>query len=218
MTVQGFVNTMRGERHSAIVHTAAASNLGRMLAKLCAREQIPLVAIVRRDEQRALLSELGVKHIVDSSRESFMPDLVAAIAQTGATLAFDAIGGGRMVNDILVAMEQAQIQLGGEATIYGTPVHKQVYIYGRLDFGATELTAACGMYWGVGGWLLPQHLRQVGVERMIEMRRYAIEERNGIFASAYSRTISLEEMIDPDTARAYDRKATGETFLVDPSR
>lgn len=218
MTVQGFVNTMRGEGHSAIVHTAAASNLGRMLAKLCAKEQIPLVAIVRRDEQRALLSELGVKHIVDSSRESFMPDLVAAIAQTGATLAFDAIGGGRMANDILVAMEQAQIQLGGEATIYGTPVHKQVYIYGRLDFGATELTAACGMYWGVGGWLLPQHLRQVGVERMIEMRRYAIEERNGIFASAYSRTISLDEMIDPDTARAYNRKATGEKFLVDPSR
>jgi NADPH2:quinone reductase len=218
MTVQGFVNTMRGEGHSAIVHTAAASNLGRMLAKLCAKEEIPLVAIVRRDEQRALLSELGVKHIVDSSRESFMHDLVAAIAQTGATLAFDAIGGGRMANDILVAMEQAQIQLGGEATIYGTPVHKQVYIYGRLDLGTTELTAGCGMYWSVGGWLLPSHLRQVGVKRMIEMRRYAIEERNGLFASAYSHTISLEEMIDPDTARAYDRKATGEKFLVDPSR
>lgn len=218
MTAQGFLNTMRDEGHTAIVHTAAASNLGQMLAKLCAKEGVPLVAIVRKDEQRALLADLGVTHVVDSSTAGFMGALVAAIADTGATLGFDAIGGGRMANDILIAMEQAQLKRGATPSIYGTPTHKQIYIYGRLDFGPTELTSSYGMYWGVGGWLLTPHLEKVGMQRTIEMRRYAIEERNGIFASHYTRTIGLDDMIDPDIASAYQRKATGEKYLVDPSR
>lgn len=218
MTAQGFVNTMRSEGHSAIVHTAAASNLGQMLAKLCAKEGVPLVAIVRKSEHRALLTELGATHVVNSSSDSFMHDLVAAIVDTGATLGFDAIGGGRMANNMLVAMEQAQLKRGAKSSIYGTPTHKQVYIYGRLDLGPTELTASFGMYWGVGGWLLTPHLAKVGMQRTIQMRRLAIEERNGIFASHYTQTIGLDEMIDPDIARAYQRKATGEKFLVDPSR
>ncbi len=217
MTVQAFLTTMREEGHQAIVHTAAASNLGQMLAKLCAKEGVPLVAIVRKEAQRALLGGLGVEHVVDSSRESFMGDLIAACAATGATLGFDAIGGGTMASTMLTAMEQALLRSGHEASIYGTPVHKQVYIYGRLDLRPTELTPSHGMYWGVGGWLLTPRLQAAGLERMVAMRRYAIEERNGIFASHYTRTIGLSEMIDPETARAYERKATGEKFLVDPS-
>lgn len=217
MTAQGFLNTMRAEGHSAIVHTAAASNLGQMLAKLCAKEGVPLVAIVRKDAHVALLKELGVSHVVDSSKDSFTSDLVDACAATGATLGFDAIGGGDVANRILIAMEQALLRSGAEPSIYGAPTHKQVYVYGRLDPSPTKLTASYGMYWGVGGWLLTPHLKEVGLERMIEMRRYAIEERNGVFASHYTQTIGLDGMIDPDTARAYQRKATGEKYLVDPS-
>ncbi|MEO0500672.1 MAG: NADH oxidase [Pseudomonadota bacterium] len=217
MTVQGFLNTMRAEGHEALVHTAAASNLGQMLAKLCLKEGVPLVAIVRSDEQRKILADIGLTHIVDSSKDSFFGDLVDALAETGATLGFDAIGGGKTANHILTAMEKAAAKRGAEFSVYGSTVHKQVYIYGRLDTGTTELTSSYGMFWGVGGWLLTPHLEQVGMERMIEMRRYAIAERNGIFNSEYTKTISLADMIDPDIAKAYERKATGEKFLVDPS-
>ncbi|MEO0322545.1 MAG: NADH oxidase [Myxococcota bacterium] len=217
MTVQAFLMTMRDEGHTAIVHTAAASNLGQMLAKLCAKERVPLVAIVRKDAQRTLLEGLGVQHIVDSSKESFMGDLIAACAATGATLGFDAIGGGGLASSMLMAMEQALLQGGHEGGVYGTSVHKQVYLYGRLDTRPTELSAGFGLFWGVGGWLVTPRLQAAGLERTIAMRRYAIEERNGIFASRYTRTIGLSGMIDPETARAYERKATGEKFLVDPS-
>ncbi|MCA9609656.1 MAG: NADH oxidase [Myxococcales bacterium] len=218
MTVQAFLETMRAEGHSAIVHTAAASNLGQMLAKLCRKEGVPLVAIVRSDAQRAILAELGVEHIVDSSKEGSMRALVAALAATGATLGFDAIGGGEMADRILIAMEQAQLSRGQAPGAYGTPVHKQVYVYGRLDTGPTTLTPSYGLYWGVGGWLVTPWLQRVGLERMMEMRRFAIEERNGIFASRYTDTIGLDLMIDPEVARAYQRKATGQKYLVDPSR
>ncbi len=218
MTAQGFLNTMRREGHSAIVHSAAASNLGQMLAKLCVKEGVPLVAVVRSDAQRATLAALGLTHVVASSKDSFMRDLVEAIGETGATLGFDAIGGGDTANRILIAMEQALLRRGGEVSVYGVPVHKQVYLYGRLDTGPTTLTPSYGLYWGVGGWLLTPHLKQVGVERMLAMRRYAIEERNGVFASHYTETIGLDDMIDPEVARAYDRKATGQKYLVDPSR
>ncbi|MGE0790236.1 MAG: NADH oxidase [Sandaracinaceae bacterium] len=218
MTAQSFLSTMRLEGHSALVHTAAASNLGQMLAKLCAKEGVPLVAIVRSEAQRAILAELGVEHIVDSSKESFVRDLIAAIATTGATLGFDAIGGGEMANTILIAMEQALLQRGEKPGAYGTTVQKQVYIYGRLDTGSTTLTPSYGLYWNVGGWLVTPHLEKIGMEETIAMRRYAIEERNGIFRSEYTDTISLDDMIDPEVARAYERKATGQKYLVDPSR
>ncbi|MEO0501088.1 MAG: NADH oxidase, partial [Pseudomonadota bacterium] len=159
----------------------------------------------------------GLTHIVDSSKDSFFGDLVDALAETGATLGFDAIGGGKTANHILTAMEKAAAKRGADFSVYGSTVHKQVYIYGRLDTGTTELTSSYGMFWGVGGWLLTPHLEQVGMERMIEMRRYAIAERNGIFNSEYTKTISLADMIDPDIAKAYERKATGEKFLVNPS-
>ena len=217
MTVQAFLDTMNDEGHSAIVHTAAASNLGQMLAKHCAKEGVPLVAIVRKDAQRKILADLGVEHIVDSSTETFMADLIAACAATGATLAFDAVGGGKLANHILTAMEQALQRKNPTPGVYGSPVHKQVYIYGRLNPAPTELTYAYGMAWGVGGWLVSPRIQKAGMKRIIEMRRYAIAERNGIFASQYTQTISLDGMIDPQTATAYQRKATGEKFLVDPS-
>jgi len=219
MTVQGFVNTMRSEGHEALVHTAAASNLGQMLAKLCLKENIPLVAIVRSSEQKKILTDIGLPagHVLDSSTDSFFPDLVDALAETGATLGFDAIGGGKMANYILTAMEQAAAKRGAEFSVYGSTVNKQVYIYGRLDTGETILTSGYGLYWGVGGWLLTPHLEQVGMERMMEMRAYSVEERNGIFGSDYTREISLTDMTDPDIAQAYERKATGEKFLVNPA-
>jgi len=218
MTAQGFLNTMRAEGHSALVHTAAASNLGQMLAKLCLKEAVPLVAIVRSDAQKEILTGIGLTHVLDSSTDGFVADLVDALAETGATLGFDAIGGGRMADRILTAMERAQAKRGVEFSTYGSPVHKQVYIYGRLDTGETILTPGYGMYWGVGGWLLSPHLETLDRDRVMEMRRFAVEERNGIFASHYTQTISLDGMIDPDIARAYQRKATGEKYLVDPSR
>jgi NADPH:quinone reductase-like Zn-dependent oxidoreductase len=218
MTVQGFLNTMRAEGHSAFVHTAAASNLGQMLAKLCLQEGVPLIAIVRSDAQKKILTDIGLPpaHVLDSSLEGFIPILVDALAETGATLGFDAIGGGKMANYILTAMEQAQAKRGAGFSVYGSTTHKQVYIYGRLDTGETILTSGYGLYWGLGGWLLTPHLQQVGMARMMEMRMFAVAERNGIFASDYSGEISLMQMIDPDTARAYDRKATGEKYLVVP--
>ncbi len=219
MTVQGFVNTMRSEGHEALVHTAAASNLGQMLAKLCLKEGIPLVAIVRSPAQKKILTDIGLPegHVLDSSTDNFFGDLVDALAETGATLGFDAIGGGKMANYILTAMEQAAAKRGAEFSVYGSTVNKQVYIYGRLDTGETILTSGYGLYWGVGGWLLTPHLEQVGMQRMMEMRAFSVEERNGIFASDYTREISLTDMTDPEIAKAYERKATGEKFLVNPA-
>ncbi|GAA0486949.1 zinc-binding dehydrogenase [Parasphingorhabdus litoris] len=217
MTAQGFVNTMRAEGHEALVHTAAASNLGQMLAKLCLKENIPLVAIVRSDEQKKILTDIGLTYVLDSSKDDFMPNLVDALAETGATLGFDAIGGGKMANYILTAMEQAAAKRGAEFSVYGSTVNKQVYIYGRLDTGDTILGAGYGLYWGVGGWLLTPHLEEVGMERMMEMRMFTVAERNGIFHSDYSSEISLMDMIDPDIAKAYEKKATSEKVLVNPS-
>lgn len=217
MTVQGFVNTMRAEGHEALVHTAAASNLGQMLAKLCIKEGIPLVAIVRSDAQKKILTDIGLTHVIDSTKSDFMEQLIAALAETGATLGFDAIGGGKMASYILTAMEKAAAVRGAEFSVYGSTVNKQVYIYGRLDTGETILGGGLGLYWGVGGWLLTPHLEKVGGERMMEMRMYTVEERNGIFHSEYSSEISLMDMIDPEIAKGYEKKATGEKVLVNPS-
>ena len=218
MTVQAFLETMRAEGHSALVHTAAASNLGQMLAKHCAKEGVPLVAIVRRESQRELLEGLGVPYVVDSSTDTFFEDLVGAIVASEATLCFDAIGGGDMANAVLTAMEVALKRRGVPADLYGAPVHKQVYQYGRLDIGPTTLTPSYGLYWGVGGWLLTPRLQALGHKRTLEMRQYAVEERNRIFASSYARTVALDDLLDPDTLRAIDRKGTNAKVLIDPSR
>jgi len=217
MTVQAFLTTMRDENHTAIVHTAAASNLGQMLAKHCAKENVPLVAIVRREAQRTLLLELGATYVVNSATDTFFDDLVRALVASKATLCFDAIGGGDMANTVLTAMEVALKARGVPADLYGTPVHKQVYQYGRLDIGPAKLTPSYGMYWGVGGWLVTPRLQALGQERTLQMRKYALEERNGIFASRYARTVGLDDLLDPDNLRAINAKGTNAKVLVDPS-
>jgi len=217
MTVQGFLNTMRAEGHDALVHTAAASNLGQMLAKLCLKEGVPLVAIVRNGAQKKILTDIGLTHVLDSSKDDFMSGLIDALAETGATLGFDAIGGGKMASYMLTAMEKAAAKRGAEFSVYGSTVNKQVYIYGRLDTSETILGGGLGLYWGVGGWLLTPHLEKVGMERMMEMRGYTVEERNGIFNSEYTSEISLLDMINPEIAKGYEKKATGEKVLVNPS-
>ena len=179
---------------------------------------MPLVAIVRRESQRALLAELGVPYVVDSSTETFFDDLVKALVATEATLCFDAVGGGDLANTVLTAMEVALRTRGMPADLYGTTALKQVYQYGRLDYSPAKLTGSYGMYWSVGGWLVTPRLKALGPERTLQMRQYAVAERNGIFASQYARTIGLGDLLDPDTARAIEKKGTGGKMLVDPSR
>ncbi|MBI1238785.1 MAG: NADH oxidase [Alphaproteobacteria bacterium] len=217
MTALGMVETMRMEGHTALVHTAAASNLGQMLARLCAKEGVPLVNIVRSPAQAEILKKQGASIICDSSSPSFLADLNAAVADTGATLGFDAIGGGKLASQILTAIEAAASR-GSAYSRYGSSVHKQVYIYGSLDTGPTELTRSFGLAWGVGGWLLTPFLMTIGMEAMMKLRQRVADELKTTFASHYSRVISLSEALQPDIVRAYNRRATGEKYLIAPNQ
>jgi len=217
MTALGFVETMRREGHSAIVHTAAASNLGQMLQKICLADGIPLVNIVRSDEQAAILKDIGATHVVNSRDEDFRAKLTDAVADTGATIAFDAIGGGALGSDILQAMEAAAVREMAEYSRYGSDRFKQLYIYGALDLTPTTLNRlAFGFQWSVSGWLLLPFFRKAGVETLTAMRQRVLAELTTTFASRYTRTIGLAEALQPDVLRAYERKATGEKFLIDP--
>ena len=216
LTVLGMVETMRLEGHSALAHTAAASNLGRMLQKVCTDEGIGLVNIVRRQEHVELLRGIGAAHVVDSSRDSFRDDLTRALAETGATLAFDATGGGRLAGTILGCMEAAQAGSGSAASRYGSAVHKQVYIYGGLEPGPVVLDRAFGMAWGVGGWLLPIFLARIGAAAGKKLRQRVADEIKTTFASRYVKTVSLAEAVSPAAIAVYGRQATGEKYLIDP--
>jgi len=219
LTALGMVGTMRREGHTGLVHTAAASNLGQMLVKICAKDGVPLVNIVRKPEQAALLKGLGAKYVVDSSAPSFMDDLIAALSDSGSTLAFDAIGGGKLASQILTAMEVAASRKGGGAfTRYGSNVHKQVYIYGGLDTGPTELFRSYGMAWGLGGWLLTNFIQKVGPEEAGKLRQRVADELKTTFASHYTCEISLAEALKPDVIAAYNRKSTGEKYLITPQK
>ena len=217
LTALGMTETMRMEGYTALVHTAAASNLGQMLNKICLADGIDLVNIVRSDEQAAILRGLGAKHIVDSSKDGFEDALVGALAETGATLAFDAIGGGDLAGRILVAMEAAANRKTGGYSRYGSTTHKQVYIYGRLDMRPTTIGAGVGMAWGVGGWLLTPFLGRIGGDGMERLRTRVSDELKTTFASHYTATISLADALRPETIAAYARRATGEKYLIDPS-
>ena len=216
LTALSMIATMRREGYSAIVHTAAASNLGQMLVRLCAAENVPLVNIVRSPEQVALLKGLGAEHVVDSTQPAFFEQLVDALVATGATLAFDAIGGGKLASTILTAMEAAAARSGAGFSVYGSTIHKQVYIYGSLDMAPTELNRSFGLQWGVCGWLLTPQLMKMPAE-VAGMRARVIAHRNDIFASHYTDEIALTAMLDPAVARAYQVKATGRKFLVNPT-
>ena len=216
LTALGMVETMRREGHTALVHTAAASNLGQMLNRVCLADGIELVNVVRRPEQADLLRGLGARHVVDSSADTFMSDLVEAIRATGATLAFDAVGGGRLASDILNAMEAAVTDPAAPYSRYGTNVHKQVYIYGGLDRRPTELRRGFGFAWGLGGWLLTPFLASLAVEDLVRLKGRIAAELTTTFASHFTDQISLDQALDLETLRRYARTATGEKFLVVP--
>ncbi len=218
MTALGMVETMRLEGHSALVHTAAASNLGQMLVKLCAEENVALVNIVRKPEQAQLLRELGAEYVCDSSSTSFMKDLVSALSATSATLAFDATGGGNLASQILTAMEAAASASATSYSRYGSTTHKQVYIYGGLDRSATVLTRNFGFAWGVGGWLLTPFLQKIGLEGLVALRQRVADSLTTTFASNYNSEISLREALDPAVLASYARQATGEKFLIAPHK
>ncbi len=209
---------MRREGHTALVHTAAASNLGQMLDRICRKDGISLVNIVRRPEQVALLRQAGAAHVCDSSSPQFMAELTDALASTGATIAFDATGGGTLAGQILQCMESA-INRNAEAySRYGSAVHKQVYLYGHLDTRPTEIQRTFGMAWGVGGWLLFPFLQKIGPAAAQQLRERVASELNTTFASHYARTVSLAGALSADAIAFYGQRNTGAKVLIDPSR
>jgi len=219
LTALAMVETMRLEGHTALVHTAAASNLGQMLVKICVKDGVDLVNIVRSVEQSALLKSLGAKYVVDSSTPTFMEELIAALVATGATIAFDAIGGGKLAGQILTGMEVAANQrAGGAYSRYGSTTYKQVYIYGGLDTGPTELNRAFGMSWGLGGFLLTPFLIKVGPAETQRLRQRVADELKTTFASHYTAEISLTEALQPEIMAAYNKKTTGEKYLINPNK
>lgn len=218
LTALCFLETMRGEGHTALVHTAAASNLGQMLLKICAADGVDLVNIVRKPEQEEILRGLGAKYIVNSSKDTFMEDLTDAIHETGATLGFDATGGGKLASDILTGMEKAAARTPGAYSIYGSVAHKQVYLYGGLDTSPTTLTRGYGMAWGVGGWLLPNFLAKAGMDVAVRLRTRVANELKTTFASHYTDEISLSEALQADIVQKYNAKTTGQKFLILPQK
>jgi NADPH2:quinone reductase len=217
LTALGMVETMRAEGHTGLVHTAAASNLGQMLNRLCLKDGVPLVCIVRKPEQEEVLREAGAVHVCDSGSPTFMDDLTQAITATSATLGFDAIGGGALAGQILTAMEAAANANAKEYSRYGSTTYKQVYIYGSLDRGPTELRRAFGMAWGLGGWLLFPFLQKIGPQRAAELRQRVAAELKTTFASSYTREISLVEALGLEAIYVYGRQATGEKYLINPT-
>jgi len=218
LTALGMVETMKMEGHKALVHTAAASNLGQMLNKICIADGVELVNIVRKQEQADILKALGAKYICNSSDDSFMADLIDALHETGATVAFDATGGGQLADQILTAMEQAAARTPSDYSIYGSTTHKQVYLYGGLDLSPTVLNRGYGMAWGVGGWLLPLFLAKIGMEKGNELRGRVARELKTTFASHYTQELSLEEAMNADNVRKYNLKTTGEKYLMCPNK
>jgi NADPH:quinone reductase-like Zn-dependent oxidoreductase len=218
LTALGMTETMRREGHKALVHTAAASNLGQMLNKICLKDGIALVNIVRSPQQADILREIGAKYIVDSTAPSFMDDLTNALVETGATLAFDAIGGGKLAGQILTGMEIAANKTAKVYSRYGSNVHKQVYIYGSLDPGPVTLNRAFGMAWGVGGWLLFPFLMKIGAAEGAKLRQRVVDELKTTFASHYTQVVSLQEALQLSQIAVYAKRATGEKYLINPNK
>jgi NADPH2:quinone reductase len=218
LTALGMVETMRLEGHTALVHTAAASNLGQMLNKICIKDGVDLVNIVRKQEHVDLLEGLGAKYVCNSSKDSFMDDLVAALVATGATIAFDATGGGKLAGQILTAMEISANKTAKEFSRYGSTTHKQVYIYGGLDRSPTTFNRAFGMAWGLGGWLLTPFLIQIGPEEAEKLRQRVAAEVKTTFASSYTAEVSLAEALTLESIGVYGKQATGEKYLINPSK
>jgi NADPH:quinone reductase-like Zn-dependent oxidoreductase len=218
LTALGMTETMRRESHKALVHTAAASNLGQMLNKICLKDGIALVNIVRSHEQAEILRKIGAKHVVDSTSSTFMDDLTQALVETGATIAFDAIGGGKLAGQILTCMEAAINKTAKVYSRYGSSVHKQVYIYGGLDTRPTEVGRSFGMAWGIGGWLLLPFLMKIGAAEGQRLRQRVVDELKTTFASHYTQVVSLQEALQLDHIAVYGKRATGEKYLINPNK
>lgn len=216
LTALGMLETLRREGHTALVHTAAASNLGQMLNRLCLEDQVPLINIVRTPAQVALLKQQGARHVLDSSSPTFESDLLAVLIDTGATLAFDAIGGGTMAGTLLRGMEKALNARTATFSRYGSPVHKQVYTYGVLDPGPKVLEGNMGMAWGVGGWLMTWFYETLDPARVLQLRERVASGLTSTFASHYTSQISLSDALLPEMIRAYSQRTTGEKFLICP--
>jgi NADPH2:quinone reductase len=218
LTSLGMVETMRREGHTALVHTAAASNLGQMLNRICIKDGVALVNIVRKPEQEELLRGIGAKYVCNSSSPSFMDDLTKALVATGATIAFDAIGGGKLAGQILSCMEAAAVTKMTEYSRYGSTTFKQVYIYGGLDRGPTELTRNFGFSWSLGGWLLTPFLQKIGGAATQKLRERVIAELKTTFASHYTKVVSLREALQADAIGTYAKIGTGEKYLINPNK
>ncbi|WP_350656175.1 zinc-binding dehydrogenase [Psychrobacter sp. S1-30-MNA-CIBAN-0213] len=216
LTALAMAETMRAEGHKAIIHAAAASSLGQMLNRICMADGIDLINIVRKEEQETLLRDMGAKYVVNSSKESFLADLTAAIVETGATIAFDPIGGGQLASDILNCMEAAITRDVEEYNVYGSNTFKQVYVYGGLNRGPITLNRNFGFAWGVNGFLLFNALGKLGTETVMSMRKRVAEEITTTFASRYTHEVSLAEALQLDSIAAYSKQATGEKYLITP--
>lgn len=218
LTAISFVETMKMQGRTGIVHTAAASNLGQMLVKICLKDGVPLVNIVRSAAQAAILKGIGATHIVDSSSPNFMEELITALAETKTTLGFDAIGGGPLAGQLLMAMEAAAVRNMKEFSRYGSGQETQVYIYGRLDMSPTLVPPGVGFAWNLGGYLLTPFLQKVGPDVRARMRQRVVDELTTTFASHYTAEISLAEALDLKTLHAYNAKATGTKYLINPAK
>ena len=218
LTALGMVETMRREGHTALVHTAAASNLGQMLNRICLQDGVGLVNIVRKPEQAELLKTMRAAHVCDASSPGFVEDLVNALAATGATIAFDATGGGRLAGQILNGMEAALNRTAKEYSRYGSTTHKQVYLYGGLDTGPTEFTRGFGMAWGMGGWLLFPFLQKIGPAAALALKQRVAAELTTTFKSHYAGELSLAEALAPDAIAVYAKRATGAKVLINPNK
>ena len=218
MTALGMVETMRAEGHTALVHTAAASNLGIMLNRICLKDGIPLVNIVRSRHQSEALHALGAGHICDSSSPSFLQDLTLALTATGATLAFDAIGGGPLAGQILTCMEAVLTAKSKEYSRYGSAVHKQVYIYGGLGMGFLQIERNIGMAWGVGGWLVFPYLQTLDPSAMPRLKQRVADELKTTFQSHYAGEVSLIEALHLDNICLYNKRTTGQKYLINPHK
>ena len=217
LTALGMVETMKREGHSALVHTAAASNLGQMLNRICIQDKVALVNIVRKPEQADLLKAQGAKFVCSTESPNFMAELTDALAETGATIAFDAIGGGKLAGQILTGMEAALNRNAKEYSRYGSTTHKQVYLYGMLDTSPTEFARSFGMAWGMGGWLLFPFLQKVGAAAGQKLRERVAAELKTTFASSYSKEVSLAGALQAEAVAAYGKRATGVKYLINPS-
>jgi NADPH2:quinone reductase len=175
------------------------------------------VNIVRSQAQTEILKQLGAKYVLDSTSPTFRRELVEAIAETGATLAFDAIGGGTMAGDIVAAMEEALSAKAGSYSRYGSPIHKRIYIYGVLNPGPKMLEGNLGAAWGVGGWLMTWFYEKIDSATAQRLRDRVTNELTTTFASHYSSEISLADVLSPEIIVAFSRRATGEKFLICPS-